>query len=60
MYVHVLLVGAGVDNVLLVVVNLRDVLSGIYMEVVGSRDVLAQRRQLNRFLMVLLNLQMLW
>ena len=60
MYVHVLLVGAGVDAVLLVVVDLRDVLSGIFMEVVGSRDVLAQRRQLNRFLMVLLNLQMLW
>ena len=60
MYVHVLLVGAGVDAVLLVVVDLGDVLSGIYMEVVGSRDVLAQRRQLNRFLMVLLNLQMLW
>ena len=74
MYVHVLLVRAGVDavplvdvdpragvdNVFLVDVAPRDVLPGIFLEVVGNSGVLAQRRRLNRFLMLLLDLQMLW
>ena len=76
MYVHVLLVRAGVDAVLLVDVDPRadvdtvplvdvdprdrDVLPGIFLEIVGSSGVLAQRSPLNRFLMLLLNLQMLW
>ena len=58
--VHVLLVRAGVDAVPLVDVDPRDVLPGIILEVVGNRVVLAQRRQLNRFLSLLLNLYMLW
>ena len=48
-YVHVLLVRAGVDTVPLVDVDSRDVLPGIFLEIVGRRVVLAQRRQLNRF-----------
>ena len=44
MYVHVLLVRAGVDAVLLVDVGPRDVLHGIFLEVVGNSGVLAQRR----------------
>ena len=72
MYVHVLLVRAGVDAVLLVDVDPRadvdtvplvhvdprDVLPGIFLEIVGSSGVLAQRSPLNRFLMLLLDLQM--
>ena len=74
MYVHVLLVRAGVDAVLLVDVDPRadvdtvplvhvdprDVLPGIFLEIVGSSGVLAQRSPLTRFLMLLLDLQMMW
>ena len=42
--VHVLLVRAGVDAVPLVVVDPRDVLPGIFMEIVRNSVVLAQRR----------------
>ena len=57
MYVHVLMVLAGVEAVPLVDVGLRDVLTYIFLKVVGNSVVLAQRRQLNR---LLLDLQMLW
>ena len=60
MYVHVLLVRAGVDTVPLVDVDPRDVLPGIFLEVIRDSGVLAQRRRLNGFLMLLLDLQMLW
>ena len=74
MYVHVLLVRAGVDAVLLVDVDPRadvdtvplvhvdprHVLPGIFLEIVGSSGVLAQRSPLSRFLMLLLDLQMMW
>ena len=43
-YVHVLFVGAGVDTVPLVDVDPRDILLGIFLEVVGNSSVLAQRR----------------
>ena len=39
-YVHVLLVGAGVDTVPLVDVDLRDVLPAIFLEVVWNSGVL--------------------
>ena len=48
-YVHVLLIGAGVDTVPLVDVDLRDVLPANFLEVVW-----------NRFLMLLLDLPMWW
>ena len=40
MYVHVLLVGAGVDTVALVDVDLGDALHAIFWEVVGNSGVL--------------------
>ena len=49
MYVHVLLVRAGVEAVPLVDVGPRDVLPRIFLEVVGNSGVLVQRRRLNRF-----------
>ena len=60
MYVHVLLVRVVVDSVPLVDVYLWYVLPSIFLEVVGNRDVLSQRRRLNRFLMLLLDLYMVW
>ena len=51
---------AGVDTVPLVDVDPRDVLPGIFLEIVGSSGVLAQRSPLTRFLMLLLDLQMMW
>ena len=48
---------AGVEAVPLVDVGLRDVLTYIFLKVVGNSVVLAQKRQLNR---LLLDLQMLW
>ena len=58
-YVHVLLVRAGVDAVPLVDVDPRDVLPGIILEIVGNKVVMAQRRRLNGFLMLFLDLYML-
>ena len=46
MYVHVLLVGAGVDTVPLVDVDLRDVLPAIFLVVVWDSGVLASRQTL--------------
>ena len=57
MYGHVLLVRAVVDAVPLVDVDLRDVLPGLCLEVVGS--VLAQRRRLYKFWVLVLYLQRL-
>ena len=59
-YVHVLLVGAGVDTVPLVDVDLRDVLPAVILEVIRNSVVLVQRVRLDRFLMLLLDLQMWW
>ena len=59
-YDHVRLVRAGVDAVPLAVVDLRDVLPGLYLEVVRNRAVLVQRMQLYRLLMLLLDSQVLW
>ena len=58
--VHVLLVRAGVCTVPLVDVDPRDILPGIFLEVVGNKIVLDQREQLNRLLMLLLDLHMMW
>ena len=58
-YVHVLLVRAGVDAVPLVDVDTRDVLPGIILEVVGNKVVITRRRRLNGFLMLFLDLYML-
>ena len=58
--VHVLLVRAGVCTVPLVNVDPRDLLPGIFLEVVGNKIVLDQMRQLNRLLMLLLDLHMMW
>ena len=58
-YVHVLLVRAGVDAVPLVDVDPRDVLPGIILEVVGNKVVITRRRRLNGFLMLFLDLYML-
>ena len=60
MYAYVLMVRASVDAVLLVGVGPRDVLTGMFLEVVGNSGVLVQRGRLNRFWMLLLDLQMLW
>ena len=43
-YVQVLLVRADVDVVPLVDVDLRDVLPGIFLDMIGNSGVLAQRR----------------
>ena len=58
-YAHVLLVRPGVDAVPLVDVDPRDVLPGIILEIVGNKVVMAQRRRLNGFLMLLLDSYML-
>ena len=58
--VHVLLVRAGVDAVPLVDVDPRDVLPGIFLEVIRNSVVLVQRVRLDRFLMLLLDLPVLW
>ena len=60
LYVHVLLVRVVVDAVPLVAVDPRVGLPVIFLEVVRNRNVLAQGRGLNRFLMLLLDWQMLW
>ena len=58
-YGHVLLVRAVVDAVPLVDEDLRDVLPGLCLKVVGSRSVLAQRRRLYKFWVLVLYLQRL-
>ena len=58
--VHVLLVRAGVDAVPLVDVDPRDVLPGIFLEVIRNSVVLVQGVRLDRFLMLLLDLPVLW
>ena len=60
MYDHVRLVWAGVDAVPLVVVDLRAVLPGIYLEIIRNRAVLVQWMRLYKLLMLLLDLQVLW
>ena len=60
MYVHILMVRAGVDVVLLVGVGLRYGLPVVFMHVVRNRSVLVKRMSLYRFLMLLLDLPMLW
>ena len=60
MYVDILMVGAGVDAVLLVDVDPRDVLPGIFLEVIRNSVVLVHRVRLDRFLMLLLDLPVLW
>ena len=60
MYVHVRLVWAVVDAVPLVVVDLRAVLSGIYLGIIRNRAVLVQWMRLYKLLMLLLDLQVLW
>ena len=58
--VHVLLVRAGVDAVPLVDVDPRNVLPVIFLEVIGNSVVLIHRVRLDRFLMLLLDLPVLW
>ena len=60
MYVNILMVRAGVDAVLLVVVVPRHVLLVVFMHVVRNRSVLVERLSLYRFLMLLLDLPLLW
>ena len=60
MYVNILMVGAGVDTVLLVGVGPRYVLPVVFMHVVRNRSVLVERLSLYRFLMLLLDLPLLW
>ena len=59
MYVYILMVRAGVDAVLLVVVVPRHVLPVVFMHVVRNRSVLVERLSLYRFLMLLLDLPLL-
>ena len=60
MYVNILMVRAGVDTVLLVGVGPRYVLPVVFMQVVRNRSVLVKRMSLYRFLMLLLDLPLLW
>ena len=60
MYVGILMVGAGVDAVLLVGVGPRYDLPVVFMHVVRNRFVLVKRVSLYRFLMLLLDLPLLW
>ena len=60
MYAYVLMVRAGVDAVLLVGVGPRYVLPVVFMHVVRNRSVLVKRVSLYRFLMLLLDLPLLW
>ena len=60
MYANILMVGAGVDAVLLVGVGPRYVLPVVFMHVVRNRAVLVKRMSLYRFLMLLLDLPLLW
>ena len=60
MYVDILMVRAGVDAVLLVGVGPRYVLPVVFMHVVRNRSVLVRRMSLYRFLMLLLDLPLLW
>ena len=59
MYVNILMVRAGVDAVLLIVVVPRHVLPDVFMHVVRNRSVLVERLSLYRFLMLLLDLPLL-
>ena len=58
-YVSILMVWAGVDTALLVDIGLRDSLS-IFMRVGRNWSMLAQRMSLYRFLILLLDLPLLW
>ena len=58
-HVHILLVWAGVDGVPLVDKGPRDVLQAVFSWVVKDRAVLVQRMRLYRFLLLLLDLQVL-
>ena len=60
MYVNILMVRAGVDAVLLVGVGPRYVLPVVFKHVVRNRSVLVKRMSLYRFLMLLLDLPLLW
>ena len=60
MYVNILMVGAGVEAVLLVGVGPRYDLPVVFMHVVRNRSVLVKSMSLYRFLMLLLDLPLLW
>jgi hypothetical protein len=60
MYVNILMVGAGVDTVLLVGVCPRYILPVVFMHAVRNRSVLVKSMSLYRFLMLLLDLPLLW
>ena len=60
MYAYVLMVRASVDAVLLVNLGPRDVQPVVLVYIVRNMAVLVKRVILYRFLMLLLNLPMLW
>ena len=60
MHVHILLVQAGFNAVLLVDMGPRDFLPALYLGVVWSRAVLIHRLKLHRILILLLDLRLLW
>ena len=60
MYVDILMVWSGVDAVLLVGVGPRYVLHIVFSHVVRNGSVLVQRMCLYRFLILLLDLSLLW
>ena len=60
MYAYILMVWASVDVGLLVNIGPRYVQSVVFMYVVRNMAVLAQGMNLQRFLMLLLDLPMLW
>ena len=59
-HVHVQLIRAGDKIVLLVDVVPGNVLHVVFMYVVGNTTVLFQRMSLHRFLVLLLDMPMLW
>ena len=60
MYVKILMIRAGVHAVLLVGVSPRYGLPVVFVHVIRNRSVLVKRMSLYRFLMLLLDLPMLW
>ena len=60
MHDYILMVRASVDTFLLVHMGPGGVLPVVYIHVVGNMAVLVQRMSLYRFLMLLLDLPMLW
>ena len=60
MHAHILMVWAGVDVVLLVNIGPRDVQPVVFMHVVWNIAMLVLKISLGRYLMLLLDLPMLW